>query len=650
MMKLRWPFSNDKTTEQPQLTLSGANSPTGTLTYDEQSHADVPGNMPAVFRRCRDFATQSTFLKEYLRTKQAFWNYGFNITTSDSSDDTKALSDWLSKPFISKIVFSDLITQEQLFIEVNATIGEMIRKLNRDTWREFLALDTVVGQWMDDGSVPALLPPERCRYQDKLGAPIVWYTHQLGVLDMQLLDKRQVPRFMARTEILLNPSFGEHVKVLKRTVTGGGFEMPGLYSLLRTIGEIASKEEGYYARAFQMRNSARHHLLGHAIKEGPHAGKGTWFWRKDRADAVIRDWNGRRGPWDYTSNFDHDIKFPWPDVKDFDDTAWKGTNMRLRTWGGPIAQLLLNDEKISEGAFVAMRAQAAEDRQMVRDFLKTIIAGAFNPPAGLDFNLVWSDLIFLDPKQAVELLKFSAQQGAASVETVREIIGMNHREENARKLREANDPAAVKKYFPMWDMSHGIRPALGQTTLDKLPMEGGGGDSKPKPIAASKSMGGDADDGGGNKCGTGRTAPPYQVPAGDTGPVGPGVSGIVPGMPPIGTIPTPPTPILPLGEPVKVERMAAQPDGQIISGDGLMPTAIEGSAGLTKPPYQVGLSDTGPIGPGATGVIPGLPVVPTIPQPKVPVLPPEVAIRLSRKANTLDGKLTEGDQLMPKAI
>ena len=556
--------SSASTTKTRQTTLAGASAPANSLSFNDQSFTDRPVSQNNIFKKCRGVVQDSSFLSAYIPLKASFYNFGFSITTVDNDSAQEAmLEEWLSTPYISRVLYTDLITQEALPIELNVTYGEIIRTFCRNVWHEFLTLDNCVGLWMDNLTVPTILALENCDYQDKLGSPIIRYTHGLGPLDYQLLGQDQVARFMQRSFILINPTYGEHFKVLKRAPIGAGFGRPRLYSLFRTLGEVESKEMGFYARAFQLRNSPRHHKLGYEIKQGNHAGKGTWHWNSKRDIAVRAAWKDRVGPWELTTNFDHEVTFPWPDLKNFDDLAWKGTDQRLQTFGGPLARLLVSGE-VKDGGFSSMRFEVSEDRTMVRDFLKTIVSGAFSPPKELKWTITWSDLAFVDPSKFVEMFKLGAQQGFTSIQSAREILGLNHAKENARKQLEATDPNAKEKFLPMWDISHGISPALGQSTADKAPAAKpaattpGGTAPRPVPAPAPSPLGKKQDpidpEGLEGDCGgDGRTRAPYIVEPGTPGPAGPGLTGVH-----LKT-PLPGAPILPVQDPKNLPLTGAPP-------------------------------------------------------------------------------------------
>lgn len=456
--------------EDLSLSLAGANGPATSLSYDTQINQERPQSFIPIIARCRSLVGQgivpgqsSSFLETYLPLKMSFWNSGFSIVQGPlaKGDQSEALTKWLESPMEINAQYTSPTTQEVLDVELNMTTGEAIYRFVKNAWREYLLLDNVVVLWMDDGRQPAILPPEYCRYIDTLGLQILYYTHRLSFLDIErYVDKTQQARFKERGEILINPKFDEHFKVLKRGPDGTGFARPRLFSLFRTLGEIDSKEVGFHARAFLMRAATRQHKIGHEITNGAHAGKPTHFWNKKRDAATRAAFKDRTGPHDFSSNFDHEIDYPWPEIAAFDEQAWKGTNLRLMNWGGAIAQMMLAD-KVSEGALSSARTLATTDRLDIANFILPAVKASFKAPDALDIKFRWSDLCFIDPAKATELVKFSVSHGLSSNKTAQSIIGLNPDEEAAQKALEAADPAAREKLLPMWDAAHGMSPALG---------------------------------------------------------------------------------------------------------------------------------------------------------------------------------------------
>jgi hypothetical protein len=445
-----------------------ANSSTQTLVYETQASTEHPADLNSVFTRARYYARESSFLTRFLPLKRSVLNYGFKLKPAPNKgkkptpQDTEKLNAWLDEP--TSVAFEDYTdpsTRETIGVEVNATNREMVAKFAEDIWNEFILLDNAVALWLDGQQFAAVLPPEKCEFTDVLGVPILKYTHGLSQQQIALLPSDQQQRFLGKSVITIDPKQGEHFKVLKRARMGDGFGWPAVYSIFRLLGEVESKEIGMNAMGYCFRKVTRHHKLGHEIKSGDRAGKPTHFWNQQRSDATKKLWVNVVGVDDFTSNFDHTVEFPWPNMEYFDETCWKGSNLRLNDWAGPLAQMLAA-KGVMPYLAPALKAQCLEDRRIVGGFLNIVVNLAYAPP--MPVMVGWSNLIFNDARLQSELLKFAALQGWASAQTGQEETGLNPEEEEERKLVEAQDKDAKAKYTPIWDPAHGISPALGESS------------------------------------------------------------------------------------------------------------------------------------------------------------------------------------------
>lgn len=445
----------------------------GVQPFSTQRVLDVPADVKGQMTRARHWAIYSGFMSSYLKTKRAFYNFGFEVKTGPSATgDAKALTKWLDKDAGRKATFVDPSTRETVEVEFNMTNRDQIQILLDDIWDEFLTIDNCVIFHTDEGMI-ITLPPEKCRYLETLGVPVLYYTHGLSYQEIALLDSEQQQRFRQRSEILINPQYGEHFRIIKRTpvgttTNGSAFGTPNMYSIFRLLGQVDAMEEGMYASSYLMRTATRWHRLGHAIEWGQMAGQPKFFHNDFRGKSVLAAYKDRVGPHDYTSNFDQTMEYPWPAMDRFDETCWKGSDRRLRVWGGPIAQMMTS-EKMNENALQMLLSLASDDRRRVARAVLPVIIATLNPPKNLDIRFCWSDSIFFSASQATDLLKFSVTQGLASCQTARAQLGLDNQTEDANKVMEADDSEATKKYMPMWDSSHGISPALGESTAKVEP-------------------------------------------------------------------------------------------------------------------------------------------------------------------------------------
>jgi hypothetical protein len=459
--------------EQREQIALHAVAPVQTLKYETYSVIEKPlitatsHPLSTIVLRCRLLAKDSDFLNRFIPLKRAVYNYGFGVKPAEtkgkkaSTDDKEKLESWLDEPVT--FTFNDIVdptTNETFTPELLATNREMIAKFTDDCWDEWLLLDNVTAMWLDNQGYANTIPIERCQYTDVVGVPVLHFQHGLGPLDIIKLPPDQQERFKRFPQILINAKFGEHFKVLKRAAFGQGYGLPRLYSIFRLLGEIESKQIGMSQMAFMMREVTRFHKLGHEVKNGDRAGKPLHFWKKERSDAVVKTWKDSVGTHDRTANFDHVIEFPWPDLKVFDELAWKGSDARLMQWAGPLAAMMVA-RGVMPYLSPLLRAQATEDRLKMAEFLGMVINTAFEPP--LPIKVKWSNTIFNESRLAAELVKFGAQQGWISATTGKDETGFDPVAEEDLKMQEAADPDAKTKFKPLWDAQHGIAPALGES-------------------------------------------------------------------------------------------------------------------------------------------------------------------------------------------
>lgn len=475
------------------LTTMGIAPPTNTLKFEVQQQFEKPPvtatSMPlnTIVLRCRLLAKESDFLARYLPLKRAVYNYGFALTPAPvkgkkpTTEDEEKLQTWLDEEAtftLEKV--KDTQTNEEIEPEILATNEEMVNKFAEDSWDEWNLLDNCTAMWLEDQGFANIIPVEKCEYTDTLGVPLLRFTHGLPSEDIAKLPTDQQERFRNNSSVMLNVKFKEHFKVLKRARLGDGYGLPRLYPIFRLMGEVESKQVGMNAMAFMMRNVTRYHRLGHEIKNGDRAGKPTHFWKKEVHDSTMKAWKDSVGILERTGNFDHFIEFPWPDLKVFDELAFKGSDKRLMDWGGPI-MMMLAAKGVMPYLTPLLRAMATDDRDKMGTFLAMVINKAFSPPVPV--KVKWSNTIFNESRLAAELLKFASQQGWISATTGKEEAGFDSALEEDRKVQEVDDADAEKKFKPLWDASHGIAPALGESLQPVAP---GGKGAKPGSKSGNK--------------------------------------------------------------------------------------------------------------------------------------------------------------------
>jgi hypothetical protein len=452
-----------KTRRQPKeitRTLAAGTVTVGTLNYTTQVQIERPTTAGSIFTRCRYWAKESLFLKSFLPLKRSIYNSGLQIVPADPKDLDR-LNKWLIAPIaigVDSVI--DKATGETVQIEPTMTNQDRVGKFVEDTWDEFFVMESATAIWLDDFEYATIVPIESCEYDDTLGVEKLRYTHGLTQDQVAQLPTDLQTRFKAFPIIPVNPAKGEHFRVVKRARVGDGYGTPGLYSIFRLLGEVESKEVGMHAMAFFMRRATRQHKVGHKIDSGERAGRNTHFWTQKRANAIKQSFENTIGPVDFTCNFDHEIVFPWPDPKTFDEVMCKGADHRLNMWAGPLAQMMVQGT-VPPFLSQALESASTEDREKVGKFLEYVIFSAFKPPCPI--KIEWSNLVFKEARLQSEMIKFGIQQGFISNATGAKFIGVDLGKESAQKQLEAADKNVVANTRPHWDTSHALAPSQGET-------------------------------------------------------------------------------------------------------------------------------------------------------------------------------------------
>ena len=411
-------------------------------------------------KRCDFYLLNSSFLQMFLPIKTAMYHYGFRVKAREP-EKQKVLDAWLEDEAhlgVTDITLEDLGTQEHILLESNSTNGEAVHKFARDAMFQWFKYDNLVGYWMDGRKYATLLKTERCLYSDAMGVETLRYQHGLSWIQVQQLPKAQHDRYHYHPLVFLNPFYGEHWKLLKRTPTGDGFGIPTMVAALRALGEENSKEEGYNMMAWLMRTVFRRHRLGHKVEHPSPQVMKSFDWVEKDSKAVLKQWSNVLGAQEGTSKWDHEIDFPWPDVKIFDETAWKGSNYRLLRWGGPLAMLLYREQTQPSAVADMALAHATLERSMMKPFLEVCINKAYEPPCKICVE--WADDIFTESRLRNEMFKWVDQNGGSSPQTRARKAGLDYDLESAQKLAAVQDPDSQAKHLPLYDTSHGTTPAI----------------------------------------------------------------------------------------------------------------------------------------------------------------------------------------------
>ncbi len=426
--------------------------------YWQQFLRDRPIAFTDVLYRCDFYLLNSSFLQMFMPMKTAVYNHGFRVKAQKPKEQER-LDDWMAdeqKAGNTEISLEDMGTQEVIELESNKTNGESVNDFAWQAFYQWLSYDNLVGMWIDGRDYPILLRPDRCLYSNMMGVETIRYQHHLSWIDIKQLPPQQHERYYHHPMIFLNPKYGEHWKILKRSPVGMGFGMPRMISALRVLGEEDSKEEGLNMMGWLARTVMRRHRLGHDAKHDSPKVMLKMMWNKEDSDRTLQQWSNVIGPNDVTSNFDHEVDFPWLDPKVLDKTVWEGSNFRLLRWCGPIGLMLYAD---GEQPFLADMALAdcLSERQKVKPFIEMVINKAHKPPVPI--TIEWDESIFTPAQLRSEMLKMGALSGSVSPQTVMEHAGLDPQKEEARKLEAVDNPRSQEVHMPIYDPQHANTPA-----------------------------------------------------------------------------------------------------------------------------------------------------------------------------------------------
>lgn len=450
----------------------------------QQFLKDQPIAYIDIAHRIQYYLANSSYLKMFMALKMSIYHWGFQVRADDPKDQKK-LDAWFEedvKPVFGELFLEDMGTREMIKVEASESNRERVNKFCRDAFQKFLEYDTVVSLWIDGRDYALLRPLEYFLYSDVMGIETMKYTHMLSVPQIDTLPPEQRERFISHPWVFLNPKYGEHWKLAKRSPVGEPFGLPWLMPAFMILGEEESKSIGMHELGWMMRNVTRLHSLGHEIKNGPLAGRPVYEWTEEKSQAVMSAWKDVIGSNDITANYDYIQSFPWPELEKFDETAWEGSHFRLNRFFGPLAHMIYA-KGVTPYLSRQLQALATFDRnEFMRPFLTYTITKAYKPPVKI--RVLWQDDIFETSQLTNEMRKLACQQGLVSPQTFQQWIGLDHDEEVEMKLDAAAHEKMQEAYMPIYDASHGSSPVADGPTDTNAPPAGAAGKG-PKPGSKS---------------------------------------------------------------------------------------------------------------------------------------------------------------------
>jgi hypothetical protein len=393
---------------------------------------DDPMDRPRQFEKARHHYKHQWFVREIIKQRFNFFHYGFRIGTEEGGKPSPKIKQW------------------------EANNRKNYRRYARDAWLEWLIIENVVGLWRTAGGKPPLVfPPEKCEFTDFFGNEIIKLRHDLStehVTTIGAFSRAELTEFTRfNNELKLdhnNKFFG--FDILRRERVGNGFGVPALSPIFITAAQINSLEVSDAQLAAACRTVYEQHKMGHEIKSGIHAGSKAHFWNEGRAKAFETSIKGKTGHIKITTNFDHEIVYPRPDPKFFDEKRYASGISRLALWSMPIGQMLLS-KTINPFFLTMLKFQAVAEREYLAEHLKTVFVQALGAPA--DIKPIWSNRCFADPRIAADLTKNGLAAGPLSQGSFLEEAGFDPEEERERKAMEADLPKG--QTTPIYDAAHG---------------------------------------------------------------------------------------------------------------------------------------------------------------------------------------------------
>lgn len=414
--------------------------------------ADEDAPPPEVFRRTRVWHRENFFVRGLFPRLVDFVNHGLTVElTNKAGKKGRSAEPWLTPARRSAIrgfvrrALAEALMQDNLLV----------------FWRENFAAK---------GIAPQLLPPERVRFWDSHGEPLVKYRVALAPEQLDTLAPALQRRYQDgevtfgdaahATFNRLNPALAETVRTWKTSAPGHGLAWPALVAAFRTCAQSDSMEVGEEQYAFAGRLVVRQHKVGHEIKGGPKAGNPTNFYKAERGRVIKPFFRGAVGFREWVGNFDHSVELLWTDPKKYDAKKWETVRDRLVDWAGPLGRML-TARGVTPDLANALQVQCQAIREDLREFLQEVCEQAFDAPHAV--RLRWKSDCFRSARLQAELLKFGVTTGPTSLRTFAETVHGDDaldREMEHKADEQADEAKLVPLFLPNNGGLRGGKPAL----------------------------------------------------------------------------------------------------------------------------------------------------------------------------------------------
>ncbi len=403
---------------------------------------EATDDVKEAFKQARRWHRQNWFIREVVRAKFGFFNYGFTLKAANPKQQAK-LDAW-SGP---------------------KGAGQLLRRYVRDTVMEWLIQDTVITFWRDS-EAPYHFLPETVKYTDAMGVEKLWVSLSYKKKDLEAAEgddtkfsPEEVQRYSSNQILIGDPKYPaarlEHFRVLTNGTRGQGLAWPSMYAAFRTLTQGESMEVGEAQLAMAGRMVIEQHQIGFEVKSASLAHKqANFLWDKKRAEDLMAFFNGSgRGLVRICSQFDHNIKFVWLDPKLFDAEKWNTIVNRLIWWAGPVGFMMLAKQD-APYLLPMLKAQMESDRA---EFVGPHLEEVISVWSGVDCRVSWGSRIFTDPKLAWDRAKFLTAQGPLSLKTALQQADYDPDTEAENKKDEAKK-TRKDELLPLYDASHGVSP------------------------------------------------------------------------------------------------------------------------------------------------------------------------------------------------
>lgn len=345
-----------------------------------------------------------------------------------------------------------------------------------ETWRDvlkeiaghyLLTHNAVVNWWVDQSDAlarPLALDPAEVGFRNPGGIGQVRLADWTKALGGGQLARDSFQEIQSKHQGWLTlgsdleDDLGLRFLVFSGADLGAGYAVPSLYAAVIDCAIVETLRMGDFNASFVSRDIPRQIKKGHEIKYSDLAGQPLYFLKGADVTRFKETLKDKIGAWDWITNFDVSMEFPFLDPKFYDahkyDAAWS----RLIEWAGPLATALRAGA--GEAGAIAMGAARTEGMalrdQLRRHFIRLLNhpdyrGGPVPPDQRVD--VAFNPLTWHGNREAREWLSFGLVNGTLSPQTCTETMGFDPEEEQER-IKAAR--ADKDSFTPVFEAKQGI--------------------------------------------------------------------------------------------------------------------------------------------------------------------------------------------------